>query len=307
MTRPRPSIGPALAGAVDLSGLKQRAQQQSPAGGTGAAAPAGGEGGPGVSAITEANFESDVLLRSEEVPVVVLLWSPRSDACVQLLDTLSGMAAQDNGQWSLGTVNVDVAPRVAQIFGVDAVPTVVALAAGQPISSFQGMQPPEQLRGWLDQILSATAGKLRGPTGSGDAEAVDPELAAAREQLEAGNFEGARGAYQAILDANPASVEAKGAIRQIDFLTRATAHPPDAPATADAAPGDIDAALAAADVQILNQDVSSAFERLIALVRSTSGDDRTRVRTRLIELFELFDPADPEVVAGRRNLANALY
>jgi putative thioredoxin len=43
------------------------------------------------------------------------------------------------------------------------------------------------------------------------------------------------------------------------------------------------------------------------LVRTTSDDERTRVRTRLIELFELFDPADPEVVVGRRNLANALY
>ncbi|ETB11472.1 hypothetical protein P863_08550, partial [Mycobacterium avium subsp. silvaticum ATCC 49884] len=273
-----------------------------PAGG-----PAPADGGPGISAVTEANFEAEVLIRSEEVPVVVLLWSPRSDACVQLLDTLSGLAAQDNGKWSLATVNVDVAPRVAQIFGVDAVPTVVALAAGQPISSFQGMQPADQLRGWLDQILSATAGKLKGATGSAESEAVDPELAAARQQLEAGDFEAARTSYQAILDANPASAEAKGAIRQIDFLTRATAQRPDAVAVADAAPGDIDAAFAAADVQILNQDVGAAFNRLIALVRNTSGDDRARVRTRLVELFDLFDPADPEVVAGRRNLANALY
>lgn len=303
MTRPRPSTGPALAGAVDLSGLKQPAR---PASGPGGPAPSAGEGGPGVT-VTEANFEPEVLLRSEEVPVVVLLWSPRSDVCVQLLETLSGLAAEGNGTWSLATVNVDVAPRVAQIFGADAVPTVVALAAGQPLSSFQGVQPPEQLRGWLDQILSATAGKLRGSTDSGEPEAVDPELAAAREQLDAGDFEAAKKSYQSILDANPASVEAKGAIRQIDFLTRATAQRPDAVATADAAPGDIEAALAAADVQILNQDVGAAFERLIALVRSTSGDERTLVRTRLIELFELFDPADPEVVAGRRNLANALY
>ena len=305
MTRPRPSVGPALAGAVDLSGLKQRAQSAggSPEGPASSAA----EGAPGVTAVTEANFEAEVLLRSEEVPVVVLLWSPRSDACVQLLDTFAGLAAQDNGQWSLVTVNVDVAPRVGQIFGVDAVPTVVALAAGQPISSFQGMQPPDQLRSWLDQILSATAGKLKGATGSEEPEAVDPELAAARQQLEDGDFEAAKTSYQSILDANPASVEAKGAIRQIEFLTRATAQRPDAVTVADAAPGDIEAALAAADVQILNQDVSAAFERLIALVRSTSGDDRALIRTRLVELFELFDPADPEVVAGRRNLANALY
>lgn len=303
MTRPRPSIGPALAGAVDLSGLKQRAQQNaSTAGPAGPATPAP----PGGTEVNEANFEEQVIVRSDEVPVVVLLWSPRSDACVQLLETLSGMAAEDGGTWALATVNVDVTPRVAQIFGVDAVPTVVALAAGQPLSSFQGVQPPDQLRRWVDSLLSATAGKLRGPSGFGEAE-VDPQLAQARQQLEEGDFDAAKQSYQAILDANPASVEAKGAIRQIDFLTRATTQRPDAVAAADAAPGDVDAALAAADVQILNQDVSAAFERLIALVRSTSGDERTRVRTRLIELFELFDPADPEVVAGRRNLANALY
>src|SRR6185312_3267598 len=99
VTRPRPSVGPALAGAVDLSGLKQRPQ------------PPGGAPGGATAAGAEANFEAEVLLRSEEVPVVVLLWSPRSDACVQLLDTFAGLAAQDNGKWSLATVNVDVAPR----------------------------------------------------------------------------------------------------------------------------------------------------------------------------------------------------
>jgi putative thioredoxin len=295
-----------MAGAVDLSGLKQRAQQQSSAGAGGGAVPPA-EGAPGVTAITEANFESEVLLRSEEVPVVVALWSPRSEACIQLVEALAALAAEDNGRWSLATVNVDVVPRVAQIFGVDAVPTVVALAAGQPLSSFQGVQPPDQLRRWLDSLLEATAGKLRGATGSEEVAEVDPILAAARQELEDGDFEPARNSYEAILDADPGSAEATGAIRQIDFLTRATTQHPDAVAVADAAPGDIEAAFAAADVQILNQDIGAAFERLIALVRSTSGDDRTRVRTRLIELFELFDPADPEVVAGRRNLANALY
>lgn len=292
-----------MTGAVDLSGLKQRAQQSaSPPGPTERATSAT----PGATEVTEANFEEEVLIRSDEVPVIVVLWSPRSDACVQLLEAFSGLAAEDDGKWSLATVNVDVAPKVAQIFGVDAVPTVVALAAGQPLSSFQGVQPPDQLRRWVDSLLSATAGKLRGSSGSEQAQ-LDPELVRARQQLEDGDFDGAKESYQAILDANPASAEAKGAIRQIEFLTRATAQRPDAVAVADAAPADIEAALAAADVQILNQDVSAAFERLTALVRSTSGDERTRVRTRLIELFDLFDPADPEVVVGRRNLANALY
>ena len=288
-----------MTGAVDLSGLTQRAQQ----------GPGGSPGGPGGSAgvdITEANFEAEVLVGSSRVPVVVLLWSPRSDVCVQLADDLSALAAADGGSWSLALVNVDAVPRVAAMFGVDAVPTVVALAGGQPLASFQGAQPPEQLRRWVDSLLAATSGKLGGPS-EVEPEAADPALTDAREKLEAGDFAGAAAAYRAILGADPEHAEAKGALRQIAFLERAGAHPPDAVAVADGAPADIDAAFAAADVQILSQDPAGAFRRLTALVKATAGDDRTRVRTRLIELFELFDPADPEVIAGRRDLANALY
>ena len=283
-----------MTGAVDLSGLAKPAATQ------------GGAPRAGTVEITETNFEAEVLVRSDEVPVVVLLFSPRSEACVQLADALSGLAASDGGRWSLALVNVDSAPRVAAMFGVEAVPTVVALAGGQPIASFAGMQPPEQLRRWVDSLLSATAGKLSGGSGTGE-QTVDPALEQAREKLDSGDFVGAAAAYQALLDADPGHVEAKGALRQITFLQRATTHPPTAVATADAAPGDIELAFAAADVQILSQDVAGAFARLTALVKSTSGDDRTRVRTRLIELFELFDPSDPEAIAGRRNLANALY
>ncbi|WP_205874074.1 tetratricopeptide repeat protein [Mycobacterium camsae] len=306
MTRPRPSIGPALAGAVDLSGLKQRAQQKASAPPGGPGGP-GDPGGPGIIQVTEANFEDEVINRSDEIPVVVLLWSPRSEVCVDLLETLAGLAADDNGTWALAVANVDAAPGIARIFGVQAVPTVVALAAAQPVSSFQGPQPPDQLRRWIDSLIDATAGKLKGAPGSGQPEKVDPVVAAARQHLEAGDLDAAKLSYEEVLAADPASAEAKAAIRKIGFLARATALPPDSVPAADAAPDDIDAAFAAADVQILNQDVTGAFDRLIALIRCTSGDDRSTVRTRLIELFELFDPADPEVVAGRRNLANALY
>lgn len=289
-----------MAGAVDLSALKQR-----PA--------AAGEGDGGASQpngveITEANLEAEVLVRSSQVPVVVLLWSPRSEASAQLGDVLAQLATADGGKWSLATVNVDAVPRVAQMFGVQAIPTVVALAAGQPISSFQGVQPPEQLRRWVDSLLNATAGKLAGGAGDGEEpEQVDPELAKAREHLDAGDFDAALKAYQALLDANPNHAEAKGAVRQIAFLQRATSRAPGATVAADAKPDDLELAFAAADVDILQQNVAAAFDRLIALIKRTAGDERTKVRTRLIELFDLFDPADPEVIAGRRNLANALY
>jgi putative thioredoxin len=287
-----------MAGAVDLSALKQRAS--APGEGAGGAPSGGVE-------ITEANLEAEVLVRSSQVPVVVLLWSPRSEASVQLGDALASLEAADGGKWSLATVNVDAVPRVAQMFGVQAVPTVVALGAGQPLSSFQGVQPPEQLRRWIDSLLNATAGKLSGAGDAEQPEQVDPQLAQARAHLDAGDFDAALKAYQAILDANPGHAEANGAVRQISFLQRATSRAPGAIVAADAAPDDIEVAFAAADVEILQQNVAAAFDRLIALIKRTTGDERTKVRTRLIELFDLFDPADPEVIAGRRKLANALY
>src|SRR6185312_16304294 len=149
-------------------------------------------------------------------------------------------------------------------------------------------------------LLNATAGKLGGD--GEEPEQVDPALAQAREHLDAGDFDAALATYQALLDA-----EAKGAVRQIGFLRRATSRAPGAIVAADAAPDDIEVAFAAADVDILQQNVAAAFDRLIALIKRTAGDERTKVRTRLIELFDLFDPADPEVIAGRRKLANALY
>ena len=84
-----------MAGAVDLSALKQRAS----AGDGSSAAPSGGV------EITEANLEAEVLVRSSQVPVVVLLWSPRSDASIQLGDALGSLASADGGKWSLATAH----------------------------------------------------------------------------------------------------------------------------------------------------------------------------------------------------------
>jgi hypothetical protein len=129
---------------------------------------------PGID-ITNANFDDEVLLRSNQVPVVVLFWSPlnlstRPEVSLKLANMLSAVAAAYEGSWSLARVDVDMVPRVAQIFGVRTSPTVAVLRNGQPLSSFQGVQPPDQLCRWLDCLLSATTNKISGATGSEQAE-----------------------------------------------------------------------------------------------------------------------------------------
>ncbi|MEU9806330.1 tetratricopeptide repeat protein [Mycobacterium sp. NPDC050853] len=306
MTRPRPAMAAAMSGAVDLSALKQRAQE--PATPREPAA-----GGDWTIEVTEANLEAEVLAQSNRAPVIVLLGSPRSEASAALAATLGDLVAEDRGTWTLASVNVDTSPQIAQVFGVQAVPTVVAVAAGRPITSFTGPQPADQLRRWLDSILDAVVGKLPDAAQSEDdgaEETVDPALAAARDALDTGDFEAALAAYRGLLDGGATgavAAEATASVRQIEFLIRATGQEQDAVVVANSTPTDIDAGLAAADVEVLAQQPDSAFDRLVALVRVTSEDDRAKIRARLLELFELFDPADPAVIAGRRKLANALF
>ncbi len=288
-----------MSGAVDLSALKQP-----PAAPGGAAAPAAGN-----HAVTEADFEAKVIRRSAQVPVVVALFSQRSAGSVDLVRTLERFNADDGGAWDLAVIEAEANMNIVQALRVQGIPTVIAVAGGQPLADFEGAQPDPQVRQWLDAVMDATAGKLEGDPGAAPAEpeVEDPRFVDAEDKLSEGDFAGAEAAYEAIIAEEPGNEEAKAALRQLRFLTRAQQLDPAVVATADADPANLDAALDAADVEMFEQRAEAAFERIIAVIKRTAGDDRTKARTRLLELFELFDPAEPFVIAARRKLAAALY
>ncbi|MGF7125192.1 tetratricopeptide repeat protein [Rhodococcus sp. BE178] len=303
-----------MSGAVDLSGLRDRAQQppSAPAGPpAGDSAPVSTTGLAPVIDVTEATFQAEVLERSMQVLVIVDLWATWCEPCKQLSPVLEQLAHEGGGNWVLAKIDVDANPGIAQAFGVQSVPTVVAIAGGQPLADFAGAQPEPQLRQWIAALQEAVKGKLAGPPSADGAEQEpepeDPRFVAAENALDEGDFAGAEAAYNLILNSEPANEQALAALRQVRFLGRVQELPDDAITAADAQPDSIDAQFAAADAELYSQRPEAAFDRLIALVRRTAGDDRTTVRTRLLELFELFDPAEPVLVAARRKLASALY
>lgn len=315
MTRPDPrqtaAASAAISGAVDLSGLKARADS------AGRPPPTGQGNGAGqwVFDVTEQTFQTEVVERSMQVPVVVDLWATWCGPCKQLSPVLERLAEQGGGSWVLARVDIDANPRIAQLFGVQSVPTVVAIASGQPVEAFAGAQPEPQVRQWItsivdtvrDQLPGVAAAERAGGAVEPEPEPEDPRFTAAEQALEIGDFAAAEAAYQQILDSEPANEDARTALFQLRFLARAEAADPDAPARADAAPDDVDAQLAAADTEIAGQQVEQAFGRLVGAVRRFSGEDRNRVRAHLVELFELFPSDDPRVAAARRSLARALF
>jgi putative thioredoxin len=317
-----------MAGAVDLSGLKARAEQRTPAGGAPQrpADPAGGGGPPAdggvapadVLDVTEETFQAEVIERSMQVPVVVDLWAEWCGPCKQLSPVLEKLATEGRGAWILAKIDVDANPRISQAFQVQSIPHVVVVAGGQPVTSFNGAQPEPQLRQWITQLLDALRDQMPGIAeaeasagGEVDAEPVeepeDPRIVAAEDALERGDYAAAAEAYEQILASEPAHAEAAAALAQVKFLERAESADPSAIGRADAAPDDVDAQIAAADAQVAAQDVTGAFDRLVQTVARTAGDDRDRARTHLVELFELFGTEDERVTTARRALARALY
>jgi putative thioredoxin len=312
----------ALSGAVDLSALKARADaaRQQPSGppsappgpGDPTAPPA--EAGAAVFEVTEASFQTDVVERSLQQLIVVDLWAEWCGPCKQLSPVLERLAAESNGAWALAKVDVDANPRIAQLFGVQSIPTIVAVGGGQPVDAFSGALPEPEIRKWLDSLLDALRDKLpgiRAAEENGSAEPVeepeDPRFVEAEDAFERGDFADAQAAYERILDVEPANEQAKAALVQVKFAARASTVDPSSVARADAAPEDIDAQLAAADFEVSEQRAEAGFDRLIAAVRRTNGDERNRVREHLVELFDLFDPADDRVMKARRGLASALF
>ncbi|MEU3626604.1 co-chaperone YbbN [Amycolatopsis coloradensis] len=325
MTHPRGSaaktaaMSAALSGAVDLSALKARAeapQKQPPAPprppADGAAPGPAPAAGGAVIEVTEATFQAEVVERSLHQLVVVDLWAEWCGPCKQLSPVLERLAAESGGAWVLAKVDVDANPRIAQLFGAQSIPTVIAIGGGQPVDAFSGALPEPEIRKWLGSLLDALRDRLPGikaaeENGGGVEVPEDARFTEAEEAFERGDFAEAQAAYERILDVEPSNEEAKTALAQVKFTARAEAAAPDAIAKADADPADLDAQLAAADLEVAGQQPEAGFARLIAAVRRTAGDDRNKVREHLVALFELFDSADERVMKARRDLASALY
>ena len=318
-------------GAVDLSGLK-RAPQAGPsqglpaqgrAGAGGAAALAGTQAGAAAYSfdVDEQNFQL-LLEASMTAPVLLVVYSPsRLPASADLADDLATVAEELDGRVAVGRVDVDAQPAIAQALRVQAVPLVVMVLQGQLQPLFQDAPPLEELRALLPQLLQQLAAQgMTGrhePFGTGPAavageeaeeEPLDPRYAPAEEALVRGDLETAATEYQRLLSANPADTEAAVGLARTGLLRRTReADLTTARNAAAADPGDVEAQLLVADLDLLGGHVDDAFDRLVALVRRTAGDERDRVRMHLIDLFAVVGSEDPRVLRGRRELASALF
>jgi len=282
---------PNFAQAVDLSSL---AKPKAP--------PAGPM--PGLE-VTAANLTAEFLPISRTKPVIVIAWSARSPESIEMVKTLGTLETSYQGSWTLARLDIDAEPQVAQALQTKSVPYAIALIGEQMVPLFEQSYPEAQIRLVLDKVLT-----LAGEQGVGSApvEVSEPEEDEAMAALESGDFKAAEVAYKKLLARKPSDSFAKLGLAQTQLLIRTDGLNLEIIIKqATDSPSDIVLQLQAADMEIANGGVEAAFNRLLNVVKATSGDERTKAREHLLTLFVLVDPSDPRLAAARSALANALF
>ena len=306
---------------LDLSAVRSKNLPPEQAGGQGRA-PAGAGSGAGaqdpnavavaslVFDVDEASF-NDVVAISDRVPVVIDLWAEWCGPCKQLSPALERVTEDYGGRLVLAKVDVDANPRLQQAFGVQSIPTVVAIVKGQPVPLFQSAVPEAQIRAYFDELLKLAS--ENGVTGYAVTDGAEPEPAGpahpeAEEALAKGDFDTAENLFKAALASSPADEEAKFGLARAGLGRRLIdKEPAELIAAAEANPKDVEAAKAAADAEVVGGNASGAFTRLISLIRTTAGEERESLRLRVLELFEVLGADDPAVTKARTALMRALF
>jgi len=308
--------GAVLRGAVDLSSLRSRPAAPPAGDTTGATATDGGAATQLIFDATDGTF-AQVLEMSRTVPVVVDLWAEWCGPCKQLSPVLEKIVTELAGRVVLAKVDVDANPQLSQAFRAQSIPMVVALIAGQPVPLFTGAVPEQQVREVFGQLLQLAA--QHGVTGTvpvdGEAAQEDSEQPSlpplhqeAFEAIEAGDYARAIAAYEKALAENPRDEDARAGLGQVRLLSRVQGLDlQEARAAAAAAPKDVAAQLAVADLDLAGGHVEDAFGRLLDLFAELPADQRPPVRERLLELFGLVGDADARVVRARSRLASLLF
>ena len=259
---------------------------------------------PGIQ-VTVENLSNEILPLSLVRPVIVLMWSSRSPESMEMVKTLGKLEVDYKAAFALARVDIDSNPEVGQAFQTKSIPYAVAIIAEQMVPLFEQSYPEAQVKMVIDKVLT-----LASEQGIGQApvEQIEPEETEAMDALESGDYSAAETAYKKWLARKPAENLAKLGLAQTQLLMRTEGLDlKGIVAQSSAAPTDIELQLKAADVEIVTGGVEDAFSRLLSVIRATSGDDRTKAKNHLLNLFALVDPSDPRLAAARKELASALF
>jgi putative thioredoxin len=275
--------------------------------------------------VTDLDFESQVLDRSKQVPVVVDFWAPWCGPCKTLGPLLERLAAEHAGGFVLAKVNIDENPQLAAAFRVQSIPMVVGLREGALAAHFVGAQPESAVREFLAKLLPSQADQLAedgtallaaGQTAEAEqcfqqALALNPRADAALVGLAAVHLE--RGEYDTALQVlervGPGSSrqEADRLAAAIRIRQSGAGDEASLRAKIAADPTDLEARYLLGQTQAAAGRYADALENYLALVRADRSFRDDGARKAMIDVFDLLGPGDELADRYRSELAKVLF
>jgi putative thioredoxin len=232
--------------------------------------------------VTDATFEQDVLVRSEQVPVVVDLWAPWCGPCRTLGPILEKAVEAKEGSVELVKVNVDENPRISASFQVQSIPAVFAIKDRQVVDAFVGAVPEPQIAEFVERLA--------------------PVPSEADTLVAAGDEDSLRRALELEPD-HPVAVVA------LARLLVENGDPPEAlrllariPETPEARQVAAEARLAAQQVEVPADGVDVLLDALLPTVKEDE-----QARQEFLDLLETLGPEDPRTAKYRKALTARLF
>ena len=241
--------------------------------------------------ISESEFETAVLERSREVPVVVDFWAPWCGPCRQLTPALERAASAREGKVELVKLNTDENQNLARAFQIQGIPAVKAFKDGREVAQFVGAAPPAQVESFFDSLVPSEAEQL---VAVGDEQSLRRAL-----ELEPTRSD-ARVALARMLYARGDDDEALELVEGVsgDFAAEGLAARIRLERAGD---GYADA------FKLLDEGSrEQALDALIAAIPSSDGlkDD---IRRAVVGILSDYEPGDPTAREYRMKLSAALY
>lgn len=288
----KPIGGGNFGNVFDLSSLKKPTADQLPTVGV---------------AVTQENLVSDFVSKSKQQVVILLAWSARSTQSKEILETLGKLEAADKGAWLLGTVDVDTQPQVAAALQIKSVPVAIAIVAEQLLPLFESVPPAQQVRLVINKLLELASQKGVGKAPEGPSEIpMEAEEAAAYAAMEKGDYKSAKASYEAWLKRKPNEQIAVVGLAQVNLMLRIEGLDP-VLTLKNAKDDDLTSQLMCADIEIATGNLQGAFDRLLNVIKTKSGDEADKAKAHLLSLFNLVDPTDPRLIKARSQLASVLF
>lgn len=240
---------------------------------------------------------------SNQVPILVL-FSSNSDAD-QLKSKLSVFINEAQGRLLGMELDIVNQPQLAQAFGIEQSPTVVALLSGQPAPLFQGDQPEQQISGVINQLLQAAS--QNGVNGSVNlGEEPKPDQSAYISQLiSQGDLDTAEKELEKALQIEPNDEQLISMKRQIELMKRMGDVDFEKALTIESE--DPDLLRQKSDALLVRGDAEQALDNLLDRFPAATDEDKEKLRNHVLELFELIGNSDPLVLKARAKLASLLF